>query len=340
MALSTLLGLLIVIGSITYLYDSIQIPKSTDTQMVIDQDTLKISDRLKEVPKLMSDRAAMVGPQKMEKVYYLNIFPATLTWMIFHTFALSLGAASMVFLIHLIRNLRRRFEIRLRSKQTLKVLLPFILVVVITLLFYLLMTSSPVVESYSGSNILVSGSEIMDHFNIIFKDPQQTIKNVVTAFFLLGLVPLLGITMVNIAINTLWSKDPKEEVDHTADYFILKDRLNVFALVSGLLVAVSVIGTGLQRSMIAEYLVGDINLIYPNEFIYAYGLSFTLLLALFFLPSLAFLKYYKRQFKVKSSEETTKIGLWSVGKESIDDIKLIFSIVLPLLSSVVQPFLS
>jgi len=240
----------------------------------------------------------------------------------------------MLFILFLIWNLKTKFEIHFNLKQVLKVIVPLLLVLLIAVFFYKGMTNREVTH-------LVTGAEIMEHFNIIFGNPTKTVGNMVMAFFAIGLVPLIGIMMVNIAISKLFKLESHTETDFISKYNTIKDSLNIFALFTGLLVTITVVGTRLQRNMIAEQIAGKAieNSIYPDEFIYAYGLAFTFLLALFFLPSLVYLKYLKSKKEPITKDNSQNLSWWKIGKESIDDLKLTFSIILPLIGSIVQSFL-
>ena len=326
---SIFLGLLTFVLSTNYLYDGL-LDNSPDGKIILfskdsqNSDTLTVNSLARNVP------TAVVGKEKIKKRFYLNVFPATLNWITFHSVALSLSMASIIYLIALIVNLKKSFAIKFFSRETLKVIVPILLVAILLL----------VLMSYSKIewDQIVYGGEIMNHFNIVFNDPQDITRKIQGAFFVISIVPLCGLIMISLATSVLHNLGAGHQRDLKADCKKINDRLNIFALFSGLLVAVSIVGTRLQRAMIAEQVPGIEN-IYPDAFIYAYSITFTLILALFFLPPLAFLKYVQSNKIPSGGAKKENVSWWKIGKESMDDIKLIFSIVLPLLTSIVQSFL-
>lgn len=326
--LSILLGLGTFIFTTNFLYGKIITEPSTKNTLIVlkkpmANDTLSITTIAKSPPS--------VNIGKVNKSLYLNVFPATFNWIVFHRTALSMGMALMIFLIILIASLIKRFELKLLSIETGRVIIPLILIagLILVLIFEL--------RIEQGS--ILYGTEIIDYFNIIFDEPQDTIGTIEKIYFVIGVVPILGLITIILATNRLVCLEPNSQRNINKDYKVLKDNLNIFAFFSGLLVASSVVGFSLLRKMIAEQVPG-VESILPNEFIYGYGISFTLFLALFFLPSLVFLKYVKSKYIVVPEGNDISVRWWKIGEESIDDIKLIFSLVLPLLTSIGQSLLS
>jgi len=264
----------------------------------------------------------------LNQALYLNRYPGVLKWIVFHSIALSIGVTAIPFLLLLMASIKRDFRIHFLSKNSI--------------LSWLLVLSAAGILVFVKLNLdntrLMGGAELMEYFQIIFKNPIDTVGLLVSIFLGVGIFPLIGIMLINLAIAE--GQNPKTAMTKEAlskGYKKLKDALNIFALATGLLVAASVVGTGIQRYMISEQ-VSQIKLLYPDTFIYAYGLSFTLILALFFIPTLLYLKYFRQQQNIAIKKDE-KSGWWHMGQESIGDIKLIFSIILPLLGSIVEPFI-
>ena len=321
-------------SSTKMIFNDVQLnaPKA-DTLTIIGNDTIRLSEKIYNIPSLRVDDIKKKEPDYVEKKFYFNAFPGVLNWIVFHCIALSIGISTLPFILLLIVRLRKAFNIKFKAKHTLMASIPLGLVVGITIIFASLISSDKIIG-------MVSGEEIMVHFNIIFSNPEVLIRSLVLAFLFLGFFSLIGIMMVNISISKLSNQESSDD-DKKKGFKLIKDNLNIFALYSGLILGVAIIGTGLQRDMIAEQLesAASISLIFPDSFIYSYGIAFTFVLALFFLPSLVYLKYAQKKTLPLTENKTENTSWWRIGTESIDDIKLIFSIVLPLISSVVQHFI-
>ncbi len=253
----------------------------------------------------------------------MNLNPAVFRWIIFHSVALSLSMASLAFLLYLIAKLFNEFK-------------PYYnLITYTSLLVGILGAIGFFLYVSKNQPKILSGGELMENFNFIFKFPDKVINSIVFPMFSVALIPLIGILLVNIATYFSFYKNIENKTiqELVEKYKDIKGNLNIFALFLGLMVSCAVIGTGLQRDMIIGY-IGEI--LYPKELIYAYGIVFSLILALFFIPSYAYLRYVGRDYANKSNEPG---NWWEIGKETIDNFKIVLAIILPLLSSIVQPFI-
>ncbi|MCI4670622.1 MAG: hypothetical protein MRZ79_20980 [Bacteroidia bacterium] len=307
--------------------------------------------------------------KEITKYYLLNYKHSVLKWIGFHSGALGFGYALIPFffilIFQIIKEVNQKSEARLDHKFPIRIFLVSLLLVALSSLFTFLILR--------GDNVnLLSGADIMADFNIVFYDPNLTIGILVVFFMIVGIPPLLGMLMIVWATAKLWNEkgsldeDENKKITETLAaqstkdesgqqpkredlekpirdgklvklYLSIRDKLNVFAFFSGCLVALSILGSRLQRDMIMDY-IPDVKEIYPDLFTYLYGLVFTLLLAMFFLPAQFFLKYFKdeRGIAVEAKPESGK--WWKIGTESIQDIKLIFALVLPLLTTAVTSF--
>ena len=263
---------------------------------------------------------------KLNSKAFMNLNPAVFRWIIFHSVVLSLSMASLLFMLYIIANLFNEFKSYYKITTYASLLVGVLSA--IAYLFYV---------SYDQPKIL-SGGELMEDFKLIFEHPGKVLNSIVFPMFLISLAPLIGILLVNIATYFSFDKniENKDAQALQEKYKDLKDNLNIFALFLGLMVSCAVIGTGLQRDMIISH-IGEFNsVLYPKELIYVYGIVFSLILALFFIPSYAYLRYAGRNYTNKNNEPGK---WWEIGKDTIDNIKIVFVIILPLLSSIVQPFI-
>ncbi|MDY8136237.1 hypothetical protein [Aquimarina sp. 2201CG5-10] len=303
------------------------------TQLVLKRDSTKHVLSVSELAiKGIEVSNTNLDHTNIKNQLYVNTHPAALTWILFHSIVLSLATASILFLIFLIYRIKKQFNIIVFSKKSFKTLIPILLLITLTVLSLMFFAKD--------HQRIMGGAKLMTLFDIIFYNPKTIVNSILTVYFAVGVVPLIGILFINIAIRNAFNfNTTKQKENWQINYKRLKDKLNVFALFIGLLVGSSIISTRLQRDMIAEQIY-NIKEIFPDEFIYGYGISFTLILALFFLPSLGYLKYYKQKEGTYSQVKKSPTSWWKLGEESIDDIKLIFSIIIPLLSSIVQSFFS
>lgn len=273
-----------------------------------------------------------------EKTYYLNSFPGTLNWIIFHCSGIALGITFCFFIFFLIRDLIDKFNIRFDFKSYKLGIGPPGLIVFGMMFFGVLMSTK---ETFG----IIAGSEIMDDFGFIFQHPHNVTSSFIVIYMLVGLFALVGMAIINICISKTVSGEMVKKSEIHKIFKKLKEDLNVFAFFSGLLLGVSIIGTGLQRTMISEYFFQGtevIQFIYPESFVYVYGIQYTVLLTIFYIPSLIYLNYSKsvafpREQPKSGSEEKTSWGL--IGRDTVEDLKIVFSIFIPLLSSMLEVFI-
>lgn len=311
-------GFLVYIGSNELMRRSLVKSKPKIEEMIIiGKDTVQLSEKVIQVQTLQTTRG--------EKTTYLNVFPKTLLWISYHSLALTIALIAVILLIFPIRSLVKEFHIKSKWSTTY----PFIPILIGGIVLAILLSSGIV-----KLRALISGDGIIKYFRIIFEPESEIVRYLVGIFLFLAVVPIFGITVINLATKKL-STDPTLKADITKHYKSLREKLNTFALVIGFLVSISIIGTKLQKKMIGEQLM-NVDAIYPDEFVYLYALTFTLVLALFFLPSLFYLKRIKADHEIKTEDDVLSLGWWKVGKESVDDIKVIFSMILPLITSISQ----
>ncbi len=331
LSLSILVALLTMLLSTTIVLKNLRLDENIPCKdIVIGNQSLSLSSKVEKIPVFIDKKGSV-------KKYYLNVFPGVLNWTVFHCVALSLATSSILFIVLLIIRIKNKFEVNFKSIDFKLAILPMIATILAIVIFYFTISSQQITS-------LVSGADIMADFDIIFLNPQLLIQRFVAAFLILGCIPLVGMMIINIAIHNLHTLRLKKDYDLEGSFKTIKDSLNIFSLFSGLLLGVSIVGTRLQRDMIAEHFDKGkeiIHIIYPDSFIYSYGMGFTLILALFFLPSLLYVNYSKSVL-IKKEEVTgsnNNRGFWHIGKDTLEDAKIILSIVLPLISSVVQHFI-
>jgi len=333
LCVSMILGVLVYAGSIWFFFSSIKIIEySQGDDFEKPSIVLKSNDRIDSLSiRDLSQEGPVFKNENTDKIWrkeklFINTHKSVLNWIVFHSIVLALAFSSSIFIIILISEIVKKFKVKFFTRKSLKLLIPFIILIILTIISI----------KYVGikRTTLMSGNEIMEFFGIIFKNPHFTVGTLVRLLSFISIIPLSGIIVINIALNESIQK-PNTSL---WKYKFLRDRLNVFAFYSGCFVAISLIGTRLQREMIKEQIV-NIELIYPNDLIFAYGASFSLFLSLFFLPTLIYLKYFEKIYVSKSELDSNSTYWWKISQEAVKDMKLVFSIFLPMITSLFQSYI-
>lgn len=250
---------------------------------------------------------------------FINLNPFVLRWITFHSVALSLGFSSLGFIVFLIIKL-------FPDKQDIIKMKP-----IISILLGLVAAIGCIIMIIIAQDKILTGVDIMEYFNLIFKNPRFAIGIITYPMLAISLFPIFGILLINVRAYFIFQLNNK--LASNEEYTNMKNNLNSFSFYLGLLVSCAVIGTGLQRDMIIDH-VKDFSYIYPKELIYSYGISYSIILASFFVPSYMYLRYTGSAFA--GSEPSEGKNFLSLSKEAIDNLKLALSIVLPTISSIVQ----
>lgn len=253
--------------------------------------------------------------------------PLVLRWITFHSCINALAFSSIIFIVLLIIKLYRDYI----KGHNLNLYLQILAIILIFVMFICMLM-------YNKSKLL-AGDDILKYFKIIFKDTSLAINLVTIPLFIIALIPLSGVIIINHgAYQLIHDKSTKEDNDDKRKKLAyLKDTLNLLAAYLSIFVSVSVIGTGMQRDMVmAEMTHAD--RLFPVEIIYAYGISFSMVLALFYVPSLVFIKILEKEYLPKT--ENSPHTWWMLGSETVNMVKLALSVALPLITSIIQPLLS
>ncbi|WP_298791240.1 hypothetical protein [uncultured Allomuricauda sp.] len=311
-----------------YVGDVRVVPKKEVQPIVTMKDKISQNPFIHKTPRVLI-KSLKNSEVETEKVLYFNVFPKTLRWVAFNSIAFCLGVSIGFYLVFLIMKLGRNFLVKLVFLDYLKICSSFALLAIITFFFLSRVTNNP-------TSLFLGGAEIMEYFGIVFHRPREVIKLTVFAFGVIWLVPLIGMITTNLSNEQLLRTNSSDKKNNLKNYVILRDSLNAFSLFLGLLVGAAILATKLQRSMISEHLTGNLINIYPDELIYTYGVIFSVLLGLFFLPSLFYLKSTRKVLEIDKPQNKKIVGGWEIGKETLDDAKMILSIILPLLTSIIQ----
>ncbi|GAB5472415.1 MAG: hypothetical protein Mars2KO_05140 [Maribacter sp.] len=325
-------GSLILLVSLKLVINDLQITEMPK------KDTIEFGGKKVELSAKVNSVPRYEREEVGEKKYYLNSFPGVLNWIIFHCGGIALGITFSFFIVLLIRDLMEKFKIKFDPKSYKLGIGPPAIIVFGMILLGTLMSTKDALG-------LVAGSEIMDDFGIIFQHPHFVTSSFIMIYMLVGFFALVGMAIINISVSKTVSDQVVKKTEIYETFKRLKEDLNVFAFFSGLLLGIAIIGTGLQRTMISEHFENSaeiIQVIYPASFVYAYGIQYTVVLVIFYIPSLVYLNYSKGAI---FSHEQLELGgkgksSWlSISKNTVEDLKIVFSIFIPLLSSMLEVFI-
>lgn len=178
--------------------------------------------------------------------------------------------------------------------------------------------------------------------DVIFKD-HGIMNCVVIVILILALPSLLGIALLFIA-GQKFQNGLKNNLNETKENFLekykeLRNALSFFLIILTILITLTVIATGAFRQALLTAIVVEGLDIAPIEYVYLYGVFFTIFLALFYAPVYLQLLNLKEQTESNSELEQFKDDkLLQVSNREI--FKILISLLAPLLSSILPGFLS
>lgn len=317
-----------------------------------------------------SNHISISAQERLKKVNteaHLNLNPNLFNWIIFHS---ALIAFSSVFLAFFL--LDRMFKTSallatwITKASWLKKLLDRIpkiswLKKFITWFFkkcinYLIVASSLLgffwYLNYLPDINIWDGMKLLDIFIVSFKS--SVVKIVLGVNFIISVVMLMRIFWLlfglkNERINENLQNENKTEkkesiyevIGHNQEYYHVSkvsnsidnqkakeivNEINYYSLALSLLVSASIFGSAIQREMICD-LVKGLDHLYPYSFIFSYGLVFSFILALVLIPSYIYIFSGEEVKDKKSNLEA-----------NIDFLKIIFAVLLPLITSFFKSF--
>lgn len=360
---SLAIGIMVFIASASSMFSSVktshQEPKIIPTSAKPDTPAIQFFSSFASTVdsiSIDSNHIDSIQQKKLGKVNtdaYLNLNPNLFNWIIFHSVLI---AFLVVFLVFFVRSalLDRTFKIpRMfldwisKDSWVNKFLSSWIFkkgIVVSALLllgFFWYLTCLPSINIWDSVKLL-------DIFIVDFKS--SVVKNVLGVSLVIALVILLRIIWLLFGLENERKKENKTEkkeliyeaTGHNQEhYYIFKvnnsidqqkakeivNEINYYSIALSLLVSASIFGTAIQRKMICD-LVKGIEHLYPYSFIFSYGLVFSFILALILIPSYIYIFDGEEAKDNKSKLET-----------NIDFLKVIFAVLLPLITSFFNSFL-
>lgn len=247
----------------------------------------------------------------------LNQNPKLLTWMLLYSVTVAISIAFAIIFIGIVLRTIKTFKLSKKS-----VLLNF-------LLFVFLVVAIALTSGGRGTDNLLSAFGIIDEFDILFRDPSILVK-MLRVMIVSGSIALYGILMINTAIGTLPLKASEPNV--TSLFLILRESMRILLSSLSIIIMFSVMTTAMLQQTIEAVLHIDGFVIFPSDFVYAYGLIFTIFLASLYIPV-----YYRLRIiglKIFDQADKETLEMLQLKETPGRNLQPILSIFAPLLGSV------
>lgn len=268
----------------------------------------------------------------ISKIYF-NYNPVLLVWMSLIAVMIACSVAILPVTGNYIRDVY--LQCKLRPKQ------------IYTAIVYALITGVLILLTNACNGHMLNAFDIIKRAKILVKQPEM-VYVFVGICLLSALVAVCGQLVVNEAISKLPDSivnQTQTEKEKTAGQFmLLRNSLKFFLMVDATLIVFSVLTTdSLRRAIIAELTVKG-HYIFPQEFVYLYGLLFTIYLALLYLPIYYRLKYKGETMTHGLQHDELAAGTpgesFLITESALDSLKVTLSILAPVVSSLLPNLLN
>lgn len=258
-----------------------------------------------------------------------NLNPKLMVWALIFSVLFGLAIGSVPLSLRRALHLARVFELSWKSilGSVGGILLFFVLVLA--------------VSSGDGSGKLLSAVQLMVDFKILFFNP-RVIEAMVTIVVLSGSFAVYGILLINFCASGVHSGEGQSVKQRFSKLKLLDDNLNVLLGVTSILIMLSVVALSVIHQAIQNQFTVVNAIIFPSEFIYAYGLVFTIFLAIIYLPTHFFLSQILQELKqTQEFEEIETEGhsKMTLGGTLSKNFQVLFAIIAPLLGSALTEIL-
>lgn len=194
---------------------------------------------------------------------------------------------------------------------------------------------------------------IASQFQVLLNDPEFTVMTMIGLTAIAPLMALTGMFQVNFALEHLRDVN---DIRKKADQFrLLVKSLNFYLFVLAILISGSTITTAFGREMFLQAFNRQ-EILFPIEFVYLYGMVFTLFLGMAYVPIYIQLKrkgewivdHYEQRLEKSlhvAEEEPATLALEPLAEmenlfllkgSTLDSAKVILSILAPLLTGVLS----
>lgn len=259
---------------------------------------------------------------------YMTYNPVFLVWMALISVMIACSLALSPVLIKLIRDIYQLFG--LRRIYLIKAVLGALLIGVF-------------INQTNKVPFVLVLFKILYKAKILISHPYW-LTSLIMICMVAGLIAIAGQLMVNYAVTKLpeniFELDAAQQKKEVARFMLLRSSLKFFLMTDAALIVFSILTTdALKRAVFQEIKILNVpaHELFPQEFVYLYGVVFTLYLALLYLPVYYRLKY-KGESMVQSlntaSEPDAKLAESFLIRESpLESFKVALSILAPVVSS-------
>ena len=297
-------------------------------QLEIDANTQQATFHLlPDSTRKVSGAKALIQLDSQTLAYNLN--PKLMVWALIFSVLFGLALGSVPLSVGRALTLISRFSL---GWKTLGGSLLGILV------FFVLVT---LVSSGDGSGKLMSAIQLIVEFKVLFWNP-LAIEIMISVVVLTGSLAVFGILVINFCAPKVTKSGTHEPLEKFSALKFLDDSLNIFLGIISVLIMLSVVALSVLHQAIQSQLKVINANIFPSDFIYAYGLVFTIFLGIVYLPTHFHLNLLLQEEKESgeisrlSMEEQSKLVLGGSLRQSF---QVLFAIVAPLLGSALSEML-
>ncbi|MBT1697113.1 hypothetical protein KK083_09520 [Fulvivirgaceae bacterium PWU4] len=285
-------------------------------------DTLFRSSKTQQASLTANDTSISLA--KREFTFTRN--PILLIWSLSFSMMFALAGGLALPLAENLRNIRSKF---LRRQHVRSIVLVSIMVTVVIMLL--------------GSGVLVpilTAFEIAESFQILFSNTSG-LKLIVFLTMVMGGFAVFGMLLVNRSLPEILilANGRRKTAQRLFDQ--LRGNLQFFLTVLSLLVMFAVFNTTLMEQALTNDIVinGERKFrIFPTEFIYAYGLIFTVILAIIYLPVDYHLRsvgaMLTKEFPAKTDGADAKASdTFSMKDSGLKNLNIFLTLLSPILGS-------
>ena len=197
---------------------------------------------------------------------------------------------------------------------------------------------------------VMSFADVMEKTNILLFEPKIRMSLLIGFVLLPNFIPLFGIVLTNNSIPEMMKLESPRDL--AKRFHQLNESLKFFLFVIAVVITLTTITTWFGRQAVLEALPEGVEKILPIEFVYLYGLAFTLFLAIIYIPihfqlkragdliikNDAFLNQEPTSEK-DTFKKSELLKIFSMESSWIDNMKVSFAILGPLLTTVVGEFI-
>ncbi|MES2113312.1 MAG: hypothetical protein V4577_31460 [Bacteroidota bacterium] len=286
-----------------------------------------VSDKKTKTP------ATGVGKAFDFESIYFAYNSVILVWFAIFSVMLGCSLALLPVIISAINNIVREFKLPRRRQ-----LLAFLLAILVGILIF-----------YAQHiNYLLKPTQVLAKLGIVLGHPDYLYIFIITSISV-ALIAIAGQLMINQAIstlpNTILGLDVAAHNKIAAKFELLRNQLGFFLLIDSVLIVLSVLNTDTYRRAIISEVSVNMDIV-PRNYGYIYGLLFTFLLAVIYMPIYYRLKR-KGEMMLKEIPRGELDGggqdiaaVLNIKQTPIESFKVALSILAPVLTSLVPGLLN